>query len=95
VIAFVRDFFRVLGMPCREHTALFSQQLDGPLAPGIAFGLRFHVLYCTGCARFSAQIRRLQDLAARVGREDAGEQRMPRAVRERVAERLARGDKQS
>lgn len=89
MIAFVRDVLRVLRMPCREHAALFSRQLDEPLPRGIAAGLRIHVLYCTGCRNFRAQIRRLRDLAGRIGREvDAGEN-MPPAVRDRVIQRAS------
>lgn len=87
MIGFTRDVFRVLGMPCREHTALFSKQLDEPLPPGIAAGLRIHIVYCGGCKKFRAQIRRLRELAGTVGRDlDSGEA-MPGAVRERVLRR--------
>lgn len=89
MIGFVRDVLRVLGMPCREHTALFSKQLDEPLPAGIAAGLRIHILYCGGCKKFRAQIRRLRELAGSIGREsDAGEA-MPQAVRDRVQQRAA------
>jgi hypothetical protein len=89
MIGFVRDVFRVLGMPCREHTALFSKQLDEPLPPGIAAGLRIHILYCGGCKKFRAQIHRLRDLAGTIGHDlDSGEA-MPQAVRDRVLRRAA------
>jgi hypothetical protein len=84
MIGFTRDVFRVLGMPCREHAALLSKQLDDPLPSGIATGLRIHILYCGGCKRFRAQIRRLRDMAGSIGQElDSGEA-MPLGVRERV-----------
>ena len=89
MIAFVRDVVGVLRMPCREHTALFSKQLDEPLPAGIATGLRIHILYCGGCKKFRAQVRRLGDLAGTIGRElDSGEA-MPGAVRDRVLRRAA------
>lgn len=89
MIGFVRDVIRVLGMPCREHTALFSRQLDEPLPRGIAAGLRIHILYCAGCKKFRAQIRRLRDLAGSIGQElDSGET-IPQAVRDRVQQRAA------
>lgn len=89
MIGFVRGVLRVLGAPCRDHTALFSRQLDDPLPPGVPAGLRIHILYCGGCARFRKQIRLLRDLAGAIGREiDAGEA-MPEAVRERVRKRVA------
>ena len=67
MIGFVREVIRVLGMPCREHVALFSKQLDEPLPLGTAAGLRIHILYCGGCKKFRAQIRRLHDLAGTIG----------------------------
>lgn len=89
MIGFGRDVFRVLGMPCREHTALFSKQLDERLPPGIAAGLRIHILYCGGCKKFRAQIRRLRDLAGQIGQDlDSGEG-MPQPVREGVLRRAA------
>jgi hypothetical protein len=93
MIGFVRDVFKVLGMPCREHTALFSKQLDEPLPLGIAAGLRIHILYCGGCKRFRAQIRRLRDLAGTIGQGlDSGES-MPKAVRDGVLRRAAESSK--
>lgn len=89
MIGFVRDVFRVLGMPCREHTALFSKQLDEALPPGIAAGLRIHILYCGGCKKFRAQIRRLRDLTVAIGQNlDSGEA-MPKTVRDGVLRRAA------
>lgn len=89
MIGFVRDVVRVLGMPCREHTTLFSKQLDEPLPRGIAAGLRLHILYCGGCKRFRAQIRRLRDLAGSIGQELESGESMPEAVRGRVLRRAA------
>ena len=89
MIGFVRGVFRVLGAPCREHTALFSRQLDGPLPPGVALGLRIHILYCSGCARFRRQVRLLRDLAGTIGREADGGEAMPGVVRDRVLRRVA------
>jgi len=84
MIGFVRDVLRVLGMPCREHTALFSKQLDERLPAGVAACLRIHVLYCGGCKKFRAQVRRLRELTGSIGREMESGEGMPRDVRERV-----------
>lgn len=99
MIGYVRDIFRVLGMPCRSHTELFSRQLDAPLAPGIAMGLRIHVLYCTGCKRFRAQIHALRALmnaidaetetGAEAGAGSSADQKMPPDVRARVMQSAA------
>jgi hypothetical protein len=89
MIGFVRDVLRVLRMPCREHTALCSRQLDEPLPPGVAVGLRIHILYCGGCRKFRAQVRSLRDLAGSTGRELESGEAMPGAVRDRVLRRAA------
>jgi hypothetical protein len=86
MIGFVRDVIRVLGMPCREHTALFSRQLDEPLSAGMTVGLRIHLLYCAGCRKFKAQVGRLRELAGRMGQDlgGDGDNRLPATVRDRV-----------
>lgn len=89
MIAVVRDFVRVLRLPCREYTALFSRQLDEPLPRGVASAMQTHTLYCGGCRRFRAQIRRLRGLAHGLGRElDSGEA-MPPAARDRLRRRIS------
>lgn len=80
----IRDFFRVLNMPCKEHTVLLSRQLDAPLSPGEAIGLRVHIVYCRACRRFRTQIRRLKDLGTDVGTQLDKWELMPDAVRERL-----------
>jgi hypothetical protein len=95
MIGYTRDVLRVLRMPCREHTVLLSRQMDGPLTRGEAAGLRIHVMYCTGCARFRAQIRLLRSAAEKMGMEmDRGEG-IPAGVRERVMHRAADAAKKS
>jgi hypothetical protein len=89
MIGFVRDVGRVLSLPCREHTKLFTRQIDEPLSDGVAAGLRIHILYCTGCSRFRQQIRRLHELAGTIGREMNSEEELPAPVRERVKKRIS------
>lgn len=89
MIGFIRDVFRVLRMPCREHTALFSKQLDEPLPRGISAGLRIHVMYCGGCSKFRAQIRRLRVLAGKIGQDIESGEPLPDSVRARVLRRAA------
>ncbi len=93
MIGYLRDVLRVLRAPCREHAPLLSKQLDADLRPGIAAGLRLHVLYCTGCRRYRAQIRQLREMTRTLGREtDSGAATpMPSEVRERIL-RCALGD---
>lgn len=87
MIRFLRDTAHVLNLPCRRHTDLISRQLDEPLTPGQAFGLRVHILICSGCRRFQAQLRGLRDLSLSIGIAD-DHQTMPEAVRARALARL-------
>jgi hypothetical protein len=89
MIRTVRDVIRVLKMPCREHTELFSRQLDGAITPGEAIGLRLHLLLCAGCRRFKAHLGRLRDMTRMIGEAGMGEavERLPRDVRDRAVER--------
>lgn len=89
MIRFVRDVLRVLRMPCREQNALFSKHLDEPLSPGLFAGLRIHILYCSGCKKYRAQIQKLRDLAQRIGQDLASGESMPAALRSRVLGRAA------
>lgn len=84
MISFLREFTRTLRMPCRDTTALFSRQLDAPLAPGMAAGLRVHTIYCAGCRRYRKQIHRLRQLAGRIGAETEAGEKMPGEVRARL-----------
>ncbi|MFA6046001.1 MAG: hypothetical protein WC718_13545 [Phycisphaerales bacterium] len=93
MIGFVREVVRVLRLPCQEHAALFSRQLDEPLPRATAAGLRVHILYCAGCKQFRTQIRRLRDLTRSLGQElNAGES-MPAAAKQRVLSHTARSSK--
>lgn len=88
MIGYVRDVGRVLSLPCREHTKLFTRQIDEPLSGGVAMGLRIHILYCTGCSRFRRQIQRLHELTGTIGREVNSGEGLPVPVRERVTTRI-------
>jgi hypothetical protein len=89
MISFVGNVVRVLSMPCRDHTALMSKQLDAPLPRGIAAGLRIHILYCNGCRKFHSQIHRLRHLATSIGQEVESGEPLPEAVRQRLLRRAA------
>ena len=86
---FVMDMLRVLRMPCREHTALLSRQLDGPLPRGEHVGLRLHLVYCAGCRRFRDQIRTLRALSRALGEQTKTGEGLPDAVRDRLIARAA------
>jgi len=95
VIRFVRDMARVLTMPCREHAALFSRQLDVPLSRGEAFGLRLHIVYCGGCRRFRSHLRHLQSLGRALAEQAESQPGLPADVRERIHARVARETKKN
>jgi hypothetical protein len=86
-MGYLRDIFRVLNLPCREHTALLSRQLDEPLAPGERLGLRLHLVYCRGCRMYRNQIVLLRSLAARLTEDLERGDVMPQDVRDRIARR--------
>lgn len=52
---------------CRRVSELSSKRLDAPLSWGERFAVRVHLLYCTGCRRFAAQVEDLRRLAKRLG----------------------------
>ena len=96
MIRFVRDTMRVLRMPCREHVALFSRQLDTPLPRGEAFGLRLHIVYCSGCRRFREHLRHLQSLGRSLAEQAGNESGLPADVRDRLnASVLAQASKKN
>ncbi len=85
MMAYLRDFFRVLNLPCKEHTRLLTRELDEPLSRGEQAGLRLHLLICRGCYRFKKQVRYLRSLiAADLKLLEQGAE-MPAAVRERLS----------
>jgi hypothetical protein len=90
VIRFFTQVFAVLRMPCKEHAALFSRELDEPLPSGTRFGLRVHVLYCSGCRAYRASLRTLRDAARSMIDLDSPSQGMPAEVRQRM-EAVVRG----
>lgn len=60
-------------MTCKDVTEHASDLLDGKMGHWERIKLRLHLLICTGCARFVAQMRATRDLT----RAAAGEPRDP------------------
>jgi hypothetical protein len=89
VIGFVRDAVGILNLACREHTALFSQELDAPLRRGQRVGLWVHLRVCEGCRRFRRQVRAMRLVARTLAHEFEHGEPMPAAVRARLGRRLA------
>jgi hypothetical protein len=90
-----KDILRVLNMPCREHTTLFSRQLDAPLSRGEAVGLRIHIVYCRGCRRFRAHLRHLRALGRTLADAAGREPGLPTDARERLNALIARAAKKN
>jgi hypothetical protein len=88
MIRFLADIVRVMNMPCREHTVLLSRQLDEPLRPGQEWGLRFHLVLCTGCRLFKRQLLQIRALARSLAEEALKGETLPDPVRRRIVARL-------
>jgi hypothetical protein len=52
---------------CKQATELMSQEQDRPLRLGERFGLRLHVLICTGCSNYRRQMAVLRAACRRFG----------------------------
>jgi predicted anti-sigma-YlaC factor YlaD len=90
----VREFIRLLTLPCEEIAKLVSTSLDGDLAWTHRFAIKSHLLYCKACRRYRRQILLLrQTLHAWGARMDEVEpppgQSLPPEARERIRRSLA------
>ena len=47
---------------CRQIARLVSESMDRKLPPGRRLGVRFHLLMCRHCARFSKQLHLIRRL---------------------------------
>jgi hypothetical protein len=54
-------------LSCRQATELMSQEQDRPLTLAERFGLRLHVLICTGCNNYRRQMAVLRAACRRFG----------------------------
>ena len=62
-------------LKCSEATRLLSDELERPLTRAQSFALRLHVLMCSGCRNFGAQIRFLCRVGRACGDPDSDEPR--------------------
>jgi hypothetical protein len=62
-LAAILDMLKVLSQPCEKHAEWFSRALDGPLPPGIRWGLKVHRVYCKGCKVYERQLQALRSAA--------------------------------
>ena len=54
-------------LSCQRATELMSQEQDRPLSLAERFGLRLHVLICTGCNNYRRQMAVLRAACRRFG----------------------------
>lgn len=59
-------FWRLLNLPCRDMTALYSRAMDARLPWRERFAARLHLLYCSACRHYLRQLRMLREAARRV-----------------------------
>lgn len=51
---------------CKDATQLMSQKMDGQLSAMDRIALGFHLLICTGCRNFDAQIQFMRKTFQRI-----------------------------
>lgn len=78
----LREFWRLLNLPCRDITALISRSRDTSLSRGERFSLRLHLMYCSACRRFEKQLRQIADAA----RELLGTDEAPPLAADRLSD---------
>jgi hypothetical protein len=86
------DIRRTFSPTCKEAIRLQSDALDRPLSRGERIGLWLHLRLCVWCLRYGRQLKYLRLAAQCCEEEHLPAPPMPRAVRERIKQRL-RADK--
>lgn len=72
---------------CEKAARLISERLEHPLGLRRGWALRFHVLMCSACRRYAAQLHWLHErLRSETRAESAA--RLDAAARERIVARL-------
>lgn len=59
---------------CREASERLSRRMEEPLGPRELLGLRMHLLACSHCRRFDAQVRVLRQAFSRLSRLESEEE---------------------
>lgn len=95
MIRFVLDFLRVASLPCSKQTELISRRFDEKLSPGEERGVRFHMRFCRGCARFREQIAKLRAVLRSEAASLESGPPMPDSARARVLKNLAANDEKN
>ena len=82
---------RALAPNCREAIRLQSEALDRPLTWRQRFGLWLHLGLCLWCRRYGQQIKFLRAADQRCDQDEAVDQTLPAAARERIKHALKDG----
>ena len=62
----IREFWRLLNLPCEDMTALISRAMDAELPFRERFAYKLHLLYCRACRRYLRQVRVLREQLGRI-----------------------------
>ena len=69
-ISLMNKLMRWMRVTCQDTNPLISESLDHPLPFSKWWRLRFHLALCAVCGFYLNQLRTIQNLARRLGKED-------------------------
>jgi hypothetical protein len=77
-------------LKCKQASQLSSRALDNKLSLREFFALKFHLLICEYCARFSQQLTALNIAISNAGKTIEGDTsiRLPRGTKNTIAQLL-------
>ncbi|CAG0993311.1 hypothetical protein MTYP_02402 [Methylophilaceae bacterium] len=80
-------------LSCRQASELVSQSLDRPLNLRERIAVRFHLLICTACTRFSRQLALMHAAIKKLASETEQNEslQLSRQVRDRITRALESG----
>lgn len=85
------EFLRLLNKPCEDMTRLISAAQDRELGRSERLAVRFHLLYCTACRRFTRQVRFLRAcLRALIASEDLSNKQSAPTLSSEARDRIDR-----
>ncbi len=77
-------------LKCKQASQLVSRALDKKLSMRELFALKFHLLICRYCSRFSQQLKTLNVAISNIGKkiEDDASITLPTETKNRIAQSL-------
>lgn len=81
-------------MNCKQASQLISRDLDKVLSTRERFALKFHLLLCNYCSRFSQQLKALHVAISNMSKniEDDTNIKLPSEAKEKIVKSLASKD---